>query len=262
MKKICYIMLMAVAVASCTVKEDRDKCPSFLGITVTSQYDFIYQGGKAWSSVYNEDGTLVKGDHLTEMNDRDTTLWYDILPRRTVSAIVSNRDMSTGKVVADNAEEFCALYAIRKDVACVEENVEKVIAKLDKQYCQLTVHLSEHTMPLREQLTLLTTAPFNGLMFPSMTASAGQYGYRTAFDEKGVATVRIPRQGASGLAISLEMDGTLTNSYDLYEQMSRAHYDWKKDSLDDYDITVSVISAIGNITIEDWSIVDIHSYEF
>lgn len=262
MRKICYIFLAAALMSSCTVKEHRDRCPSFLGLTVTFQPEFIFRDGKAWCSVFNEDGSVLEADALDGMNLRDTTIWYTIQPRRTVTAVVSNREMASGSVTAQAGEEFTELYAFRKDVVCLEENVEEVIYRQDKQFCNLSVQLSEVAMPLAPELVVRVDAPYDGTSFPSMLAHPGDYVYRTVFDTDGRASIRLPRQGGEGMRLSVQKMDHFTNTVNLYEEMRRAHYDWTTSSLLDFEITVSLNSVTGDIELVDWTVVDKGDYEF
>lgn len=262
MKKVCYIFLVLLAVSSCSVKEVREDCPAFLGLTVTSQYDFIFQEGKAWCNLFNEDGTRFENSPLEEMNRRDTTLWYRILPRRTVSAVVSNREIVAGCVVAPYGEEMTDLYAFRKDIACIPEEVTEVIYKQSKQYCNLTVQLAEVAMPFAPELIVRVDCPYDGSSFPSMKAHSGDYLYRTIFDANGTAVLRLPRQGGEGLKLSVQKIDAFTSSYNLYDSMRMAHYDWNAESLDDFKITVSLNSVTGDFIIVDWDIVDVGNREF
>lgn len=262
MKKICYIFLVLLAVSSCSIREERDDCPSFLGLTVTSQYDFIFQEGKAWCDLFSEDGSRFEDSPLEEMNARDTTIWYRIFPRRTVSAVVSNKEIVAGNVVANYGEEFCELWAFRKDIVCLEEEVNEMIYKQDKQFCNLTVQLSEAAKPMASELIIRVNAPYDGMSFPAMKAHMGDYLFRTIFDENGKATIRLPRQGGQGLMLYVQKIDSFTSTYNLYDIMSMAHYDWNAASLDDFELTASLNSVSGDIEIIDWEVVNIGDQDF
>lgn len=263
MKKLpCIIILILAMVTSCSVKENRDDCPSYLSLTVTRQAGNVYQYGHAWCGMYDEDGTRWAVSPLTRMDVRDTLLRYAVFPRRTVRAVVSSSEVISGRVVPQSGEEFPKLYAYGKEVVCLDELVNDVIYQQDKQYCNLSVQLSEVAIPLAPELVVSVDAPYSGTLFPSLEPCAGQYFYRTVFDAEGHATIRLPRQGGEGMILSVQKIDHFTNSVNLYEEMRRAHYDWTSPSLSDFEITVALNSVEGDLLVEDWTIVDIPGKEF
>lgn len=247
---------------SCSVKENRANCPSWLDLTVVSQYDFIFEDGKAWCSIYEESGERMCVSPLTEMNDRDTLLTYTIDPKRTVSAVVTSKEIINGAVTVPFGEEMSNFYAFRKDIACFDEVETDVIYKLHKQYCLLTVNLSEVAKPFAKYLTARVDAPYDGSSFPSFAAHKGDYRYKTTFDSEGKAYLRLPRQAGIGMTLTIAKEGAFADTYDLYEAMRMAHFDWTKDSLDDYEITVTLNGAGAEFEIEDWKVVDLGDKEF
>lgn len=262
MKKLACIFLTLAVCASCSVKEDRDACPSFLRLTVTRQAGNVYQDGLAWCGMYDGDGTRWAVSPLTRMDVRDTLLRYAVSPRRTVRAVVSSSEAVSGRVEPQTGEEFPKLYAYGKDVVCLDELVNDIIYQQDKQYCNLTVQLSEVAVPLAPELVVSVDAPYSGTLFPSLEPCTGHYLYRTVFDASGRASLRLPRQGGEGLRLMVQKPDAFSSGYDLYEEMRRAHYDWASPSLSDFEITVSLNSVEGDLVVEDWTIVDIPGKEF
>lgn len=263
MKKLCYIISFMMVLVSCSIKEQRDECPSFLDVTVASQYDFIYRDGKAWCNIYNSDEKLFDAALLFHMDQKDTTLYYSILPRRIVSAIVSNRDIVTDCVTVELGEEYGEVYITRKDIVCFNEYVQETISKINKQFCILKIKLSEISRPYASQLIVGVEGDYDGVCIPSMKAHKGPYSFHTIFNEEGEAVIRLPRQGGEGLKLYLQLEGESTKSYvDLYDKMRMSHYVWTDESLKDFEIEVSLNSVTMDLDIVDWNIIDFHNIIF
>lgn len=262
MKGLRFIILASLVAVSCSVRENRGDCPSFLSLTVTPQVNLIFEGGRAWCDLFAEDGTRLEHSPLTDMGRRDTTLLYRINPRRTVSAVVSNKEITGGVVVAGYGEEFCELWAYRKDIPCTGDEVSEIIQERSKQFCRLTVRLSEESLRFAPGLSVRVDAPYDGICFPSMKVHPGKFSFSAAFDEEGRATVCLPRQDGGGLTLNLVKPDDFTLTFDLYEAMRAAGYDWSAPSLDNFDMTVTLSSLSGDIEIADWSAIGIGDREF
>ena len=262
MKGLRFIILASLVAVSCSVRENRGDCPSFLSLTVTPQVNLIFEGGRAWCDLFAEDGTRLEHSPLTDMNRRDTTLLYRINPRRTVSAVVSNKEISGGMVVAGYDEEFCELWAYRKDIPCTGDEASEIIQESNKQFCRLTVRLSEESLHFAPGMSVRISAPYDGVCFPSMKVHSGKFSCGAALDEKGGATVCLPRQEGNGLTLNLIKPDEFTVTFDLYDAMRGAGYDWNAPSLDNFDMTVTLSSMCGEVEIADWSFVGIGNREF
>ena len=262
MKRFCCIALLLLTTASCSVKEIRDDCPCCLGLTVTSQGDSIFQKGNAWCCIFNGDGSQSDGSSLTGMDVRDTAVSYRIDPRRTVSAVVSNREIVAGEVVVPLGSEMTRLFAFRQDFVCTSEFVDGVIDSQDKQYCTLDIHLTEAAMSFAPQLVISVDAPYNGTSFPSMEAHFGEFQCRAVFDVDGRVSIRIPRQGGEGARLIVRKANAFTATYDLYADMAMSGYDWNGASMEDFSFPVGLNSITGTIEILDWTPIEMGDYEF
>ena len=261
MNRLCFAILFLLAF-SCSVKEDRTVCPCFLSLKVLRQAEDVFPGGAAWCGLFDGDGTVLTENSLRGMNSRDTLLAFGVAPRRRISAVVSNRRPQNGPVKASEGEEFCALYAFRKELDCLGEEACDSICTQNKEFCTLTVQLSAQALPLAADLVLKVSAPFCGTEFPSLRAARGNYSYRLPFNPAGVAVVRIPRQAGEGLSISVEKPGRFSSEIDLYSIMAASDYDWMKESLSDFAVTVNLNSISGQCAVLDWEIVDSGGRDF
>lgn len=264
MRKLLQIISLAAIAAlySCTVKENRIDCPTFLDLIVRRQADSIFQGGRAWCYLFDNDGTFFAADSLSEMDGRDTILYYSIQPKRTVTAVVSNREVCDGRVIAQEGEEMCELYSYSKDMVCYLEQIADRIDRQDKQFCRLTIVLTEDAIRLAHGLEATFTSRYNGLTYPFLKASEGQFAFTSVFSDEGEATVRLPRQGGSGLTLHLLQPNGFAAEYDLYEAMTSCHYDWNKDSLEDMTLYITLNTVTGNLVVEDWKTSDVSGGEF
>lgn len=264
MRKLLHIISLAALAAlfSCTVKENRIDCPTYLDLIVRRQADSIFRGGRAWCYLFDNDGTFFAADSLSKMDEWDTILYYSIQPKRTVSAVVSNREVYNGRVIARKGEEMCELYSYSKDVVCYQEQIVNKIDRQDKQFCRLTLILDEDAVHLAHELKAQVRGNYNGVSYPFLKASEGPFEFTSLFTDEGVATVRLPRQGGSGLTLSLLQPNGFVAEHDLYEVMASYHYDWHKESLEDITLYITLNAVTGNLVIEDWKVRNIEGREF
>lgn len=263
MRKLLLTSLAALVVlSSCTIKENRTDCPAYLDLAVTRQADSVFHSGRAWCYLFDGSGTVSASDPLSGMNGRDTLLSYTIRPKRSVTAITSNREVVGGKVTVTPGSEMCELYSYRKDITCFQEQVTDRIDRQDKQFCLLTLVLSDEALHLASGLKANVKGNYNGLSYPLLKATEGQFAFTSAFADNGTATVRLPRQGGPGLFLRLVQPGGFVSEYDLYEGMVSLHYDWYKDSLDDLTLKVNLNTVTGNLVIEDWKMRRLDGWEF
>lgn len=262
MRRTLNTILALSVLASCSVREDRMVCPASLELTVTRQVDSIYQNGLAWCYVWSEEKVLIASSPLEGMNGRDTMLRYEV-PRTALSVVSSSREMTGGCVVAERDSCMCELWAFRLDVDSRGEKIVGIIDRVDRQFCNLTILLSKDAMPYVSALEVIVLSPYNGTVFPSLAAHAGDFLYATAFDSRGRAFARLPRQGGPGLVLSLaDNGGSFASNIDLYDYMVQAGYDWTATSLCDFTVTVGLNSAGGEMEIIDWDVEEIGDREF
>lgn len=265
MNKLLYLFpaaSMLLLAVSCSVKEDRTVCPCFLSLKVLSQNEGVFSGGKAWCNVFDGEGAVLAWNSLSGMDRRDTLLTFDISPRRRISAVVANRLPGEGSVKASPGEEFCPLYAFSKEMDCLQEEACDSICFQNKQYCTLKVQLEAAAVPMAEDIVLKVSAPFCGIDFPSLRATKGEYSCSARFDAGGVALIRIPRQDGEGLSLSVDNPGRFSSVLNLYEVMKSSDYDWERESLDDFSVTLNIDSVSGQCAVLDWKLVETGSYEF
>lgn len=254
------IIIFAICVCSCTIKQDRTVCPSYLDLTVLKQSSGICPDGKLLCSVWNIDGARVADDPLTGMTGRDTTLQYGIYPRQNVLACVSN-NTDPAKCVAPTGEQFQPLYCVTEEIRCIDEVDSYTISKLHKNHIKMKVVLSDRLREQNKRGTIRVSAPVNGVSFPSLSLRTGLFNCTVPITDS--ISVVIPRQREEGLVITYsgEEEGYVFST-DLSEFLKEKKYDMSAVDLSDFRIVLDVSDLDFRLIIVDWKDYLIGDYIF
>ena len=219
-----------IALASCSVKEDRTDCPCWL--TVRASYP-----NEAVSAWY---GTHMLFDGLMgQQVDRQ-------VPRGSVDVLAS-----CGSFTVHVGEQMDELFASIVRVDTQGETAE-IIPKLNKQFARVYLEFKEsdegrveHTLVVEGNVKgadKRTLQPVTGPFRCTPTASSGR-GYE----------VNVPRQKDDSLVLrQYDEDGVEFSPIPIGQIIRKAGFDWTQESLGDVSIIADIPESTFLITITDW----------
>jgi len=206
-------LLGLVALASCSVKEDRSDCPCWL--TVEAESTATLTGWYGSRRIF--DGH--KGGFVDRM-----------VPRGDV-AIISSRGEFTVK----------------------DTDGEKAFAKvqLKKQFTTVTLDFKDAENG-RTDYDIIVKGNIQGTDYKTLEPKEGPFRcIPEASSERG-HQFRVPRQKDNSLTAELWSEGALVDTIPVGELIAKAHFDWKRESLGDIRIIADIPAKTFTITVMEW----------
>lgn len=238
MHRLTLILALAVSV-SCTVKEDREDCPSILVL------DMGAVKGECTVSVRSEDGTFSLSG--TVLGGTDELKVEVPAGRMIIDAVTGTTGHDDGAVTIKEGDECPPVCMFRDtvDIAGYETRVEVLP---HKSYCIVNVRMTGDIPP---DFVLRMSGNVCGLYAGGVPVS-GTFTRMCVPDKYGRASVSVPRQKDSSLMIDV-MSGSETRTFAIGNYMESAGYDWTSTDLDDMEVTINYTLTDMNITISKWT---------
>lgn len=249
-RKSIFISVLLCGV-SCSILENRENCPCITEVTVTRQDSSVLQKGRVEIYILNG-STTVAASGCGGLLDDDALLDMEIWPRLSYQIVGSSVPVTDGAVRAATGKEMDSLFTHRGHIDCSGEKAEYVVSYFLKQFTTLELRLSEPTLEYASRINLTVDSPYDGLLFPTLQAARGEFHCSKGFDGKGISTVRLPRQGGSGMTLTLSLDGNVNTRYDLFSRMLDENYNFYGENLKDMAVTVDLNHATGELYVNDW----------
>lgn len=236
-----YAIIVSVFLAcvSCTVKEDRIDCPSYLVL----DFSELKHEPEIEVYIYNESDSLTTVRRAGE--DRI------IVPVRKGTNRIFYASGRHNDYVLD-AREHKNIFAGYDIVDCLGEYSYDTL-RLHKQFCKLTI---ETISPPEEKYPFTLSIKGNVVGYDIRKAApVAGFHFPEGLENKGnLFTYDIPRQDGYDMLTLYIIDGGQTiKEFDLATLLREKGYDWKKKDLDDIKVTIDY-SRIGTaIEIGKWT---------
>ena len=221
-------LLGLVALASCSVKEDRSDCPCWL--TVEAENTATLTGWYGSQRIF--DGH--KGGFVDRM-----------VPRGDV-AIISSKG---GFTVAEG-NQMDELFA---ELLHVDTDSESAYAKvqLKKQFATVTLDFKEADNG-RTDADIIVKGNIQGADSKTLEPEEGPFRCIPEPDPERGYRFRVPRQKDNSLTAELWSEDVLLDAIPVGELIDKAHFDWKKESLGDIHILADLPAQTFTITVMEW----------
>lgn len=255
-----FASVLATVLVSCSVKEYRGGCPSYVSITVKKD-SRSFDGGRGYINLYKGSLNLDSGT-LTGLQETDTTLAYAISPRGEISAVVSSHPVFADKIVAYNNAMFPKLFISKTELMCIHEQESFHVDGYCKEHIVLYLRLDDTAKQTEQALYYTVESRYDGINVITMRPSEGGFRHASVFDRDGLNAVVIPRQAGTGLKLTIEKPGSFKTDYDIYRVMQSAGYNFNSSNLDDFDVIISLNTISGRIRVSDWNRHDIDNTDF
>lgn len=246
------ILAVALALSSCSVKEDRSWCP-------------------CWLEVFCEDvpsGGLSLGLRSVPMNisrnvsDNDFSPSYQCrVPRTDVRVFAC--ELKPG--VAFEGGTYCiaegaqcdSIYACSSLVDCDCEHASDTI-RMRKQFATVVLRLSE-SPGLEFPYRVLVRGSVSGMDLSRLEPEGGLFLFSPVIQDGSHASFRLPRQNPQDeLKLDLYQENDFVCSLDLDAEMLAAGYDWLADDLEDISVNLSASVVDVDISVNLWTEVDFY----
>lgn len=241
-----FLILLAVE-AACTVKEDRGPCPCFLQVSFADPD----ATGEAEMLGWNEDRLFRERIHIEEA--RPTWTKPVQKGRLILSACTGiNESFSEGRQMrippGSQADSLFAWF-------------EEVDATGDLAYAKVIFRKQFSTvfLDIRKPADMVRSCRFyvegNSCGFDLLDFSPVKGTFRftpVPRDGKEIITFRVPRQGDTGLSVTIQPEGSEATRFPLGEYIDRLGYNWKSEELQDIYVAVDLVQGQVDIQVADW----------
>ena len=250
------VWAILLAVASCSVKEDRTDCPCRLDIILSediSSPSVAVWGGNGASRCFDavidpvSDGTLYSvsvprgtlGLHAFEMLGGIGTAGKDFL-------------ISAG-CQADSLYAFCA------EVDCSGESAQAAVSTR-KQFATVFLRIAYEGDAAAAVSRVSVRGNVCGISAATLSPIAGEFLYETVPDSDGGCTFRLPRQDSGALALDLCFTDGTSSTVDIGTRILSEGYDWSGDALGDIllDLEVGTADISVSVGVCPWEVVDLY----
>ena len=231
--------------AACSVKEERDECPCWLQIDLSTCSHYTDRVSlKGWTSGSSVFGVQILSEDFSSNHEEE-------VPRTLVSyCAISGLESSMNSgmsVVIPEGEQSDRLYAYRADVQAFGETAYDKVS-LHKQYAAVAVKIDDN----RNDYSVVVKSGWSGLDLTALKPIQGQFVFAPEKTEERVWYFRLPRQGDDSLVMEITGENGYTYPYQLGEVIRKAGYDWGAEDLDDIMLGVDYVSDKLTIEVIPW----------
>lgn len=244
---ICLISAVITAFPSCSVKEDRSRCPSLLQLDMTP-----CKAHTRTVSVTACDGDVLFRHRYVPGVTPDT-VEYDV-PRELIRVYALNDGESPilggPSVVVQPGCQFDSLFSCSHDVDADCESVYDMI-RLHKQFASLTLDLTG-LLPIQSNCNMEICGNVIGYDVMDMMPIGGQFSFMMEECRDQRYNVLLPRQKDDSLGLVIHHGGERKSYYPIGEYLRDAGYDWYAEDLADAVVTIKTIEAGVSVQITEW----------
>lgn len=244
------MFLGTLCVVSCSVKEHRCDCPSWL------QLDYGCLSPDRFSEVAL--GVVADGGFRFEdiVSSEQYGRTYIIeVPRKRVSVNVRSGDgglyRDEAGVVIPTGSDCPPLYMYGSSLEYTSE-LRRDTVRLHKSYSMLSIRM------LRDDGTLPYSLSLEGNVCgynADGSVMGGDFRVYAIPDGDGKCWVRIPRQNDSSLIMKVDDSGKVRRTFALGEYIASSGFDWMAPDLEDIDVTINFSLMSVSITVGEWTTV-------
>ena len=232
--------LLAAALSSCTVKEDRGPCPCVLDIFLEDSGDHADRLGiSAWD-----------GNGRIFLDRIDTDQYPEAYQKKVPKGFLSvnayggvkSMALKGDRLLVPEGQQCDPVWAYRgSELDATGESAEDHVV-LHKQYAVIHVRLDSLTQMAGETV-LRAVGTASGLDIATLEPVHGDFRCFTVLDADMHHTVSVPRQHDDSLELEVYLDGVLTRTVRIGELIANAGYSWTKEDLDDIYISLGLFTS-------------------
>lgn len=247
------IAAACILLASCTVKEDRTVCPSWVTVR---------------SNGYVCNGVSSESLRITFSSDNDvaaegTASWQDFIGGKFVIQVPRKHVFFCGLTGYDESHRD-------NDCITVPEGLQfdRVFGFYDEQFLIEEERTFEEPVNKHHAVLILSVVGYNKVKYPFVVklvsntdgimlyrkeGHAGRFAYTMNEGDDGKYRCVLPRQCDGSLCLCLfRSSGEEVTTIPVGEQLAQSGYDWAKDDLDDIPVILDFSKNEILIEVNDW----------
>ena len=246
MKRISIILVAIFPMlCSCSVKEERDECPCWLQIDLSTCSHYADKVSlKGWTDDRSVFGVQIVQEDFTPPHEEE-------VPRSMIHySAASGLDASLNSgmaVTIREGEQSDRLYAYRVDVPAYGESAYDKVS-LHKQYAVVAIRIDDSY----NDYSVVVKSNWNGIDLTTLGPTEGPFRYSPEKTEDKIWYFRLPRQGDDCLVMEITTQSGYTYPYELGRLIRESGYDWNAEDLDDIILGVDYFARGISVEIVPW----------
>lgn len=254
------LLVLALAIAACSVKEDRNFCPAWCVVYSDGYVAEGCEGTLSCNVATDGLGSLGFGKEEFEhfANRGEMVLEVPRNEQVYVDVFCGIDEMElNGSVLAIPMGMCCdKIYAGHGSILIRGEEGETGLP-LNKDYAQLAMRV-KGDVPEEYPFFFRLIGNVDGYELPGGLPHRGEFDYSPPEEDGHVFVARIPRQADDSLILEIyhKGDGTLVTRQALGRMIAEMRYDWKARDLKDLRLDVDLAEACFTIEVESWDVIE------
>lgn len=250
-----------VTLTGCSVKEDRESCPSLLVLNIDDVVSYADISAKV------EEGTTVDGKVVVSVSGKKGWTAGDILEADTLPfteriEVKRQADLCVDVVwPGDSGYDSGLKIEHGRDCPRVWMWSEKVDSRRDiverdvhlhKNYCVVTLNVTGNGGVKEGLLNYAVAGNVCGYM-PGGEPLAGDFLSTLEEDADGNFVAVLPRQKDASLMLNVVRKGAVLRQFAVGEYIEESGYDWSAPDLRDISMEINYTAMDVTFSIDDWS---------
>ena len=245
-------LALLAAGTACSVKEDRGPCPCYLQVSFADPD----AAGEAELLGWRDDRLFRERVRIEEARPA----WTKPVPKGmlTVSACTGIREaFAEGRQMRiPPGSEADSLYAWFGEVDATGDLAYAEVS-FRKQFATVFLDIRKSADVVRTcrflvegdscGFDLLDFSPVEGKSRCEPVPSTG-----SGTGDGTIVTFRVPRQGDTGLAVTIHPEGSVPARFPLGEYIDRLGYNWKTEELQDIYVSIDLARGLVDVRVADW----------
>lgn len=243
-----------ISCPGCSVKEDRDLCPSYLDIDIQIPDTLASDVLLALSPVCGGTSFFLS-DTISVDKAASRVTWEGVVPRqklRVVCMSLSGTDQAIGSspksAVLINKGEDCPKVWMSTGIVDASAETAYYRCRLSKSFAVMTVDVVGTKFPFKAEVR----GNVNGYGIDGEPMS-GLFSVLLDFSGDGCDTVSLPRQIDDSLILEvIADDGRSIRRFAVGNYIRESGYDWTDDDLQDIDLSIDLALTEIVIVVGGW----------
>lgn len=251
-KNLLILFMSVMMVASCSVKEDRRVCPSWLRLDLHPCLDVT---GDVLVTAWNDEGNLRY--FRDKVHVLDYAEYYDKDVPRGLTHISVYTPLKSNieeghRITIPYGQDFDEFYAYSNYVNCDEEFYVDTVY-LHKQFANVYIKI-EKSEDENYPYEFFVESNVCGIDLFTLLPIEGKFMYDIPIDRTDMGIFSLPRQfeDSDALKLNIRHKGVTIESINLAEVVRTMNYSWDAENLEDIYIGVDYAEAEVSISISDW----------
>lgn len=241
-KRILPFLLILILLCSCSIKEDREECPSYLGLDLTHVKVSVLESlGLETLDIHVSDLSApsyqTKAFRLRNLPD---SVWLPVHKGEAGFMVLcgsGSEYLDRDGIVIPEGQECPVVFGYGRHYEASEELYRDTVL-LHKHSCMLNIRFVN-----RGNYEVEVEGGVNGLDW-LLRPIEGLFSFKASTGGGDTVSICLPRQLDSSLLMKVSAGGKASSYFKLGAYLERSGYDWNSPDLEDISLSVNYTSSV------------------